>query len=127
MAASYPHQRIELAVPRLLVRVDQALIERALQNLIDNAISYGRAPIRLSAHAQKTLVVLQVEDAGAGLSSANLLGMPRIAPSDDRQKRKRSGVGLTIVERCCQLHGGRLVLTRSALGGLQAELRLPRS
>ena len=127
VAASYPQQRIELAVPRLLVRLDQALIERALQNLIDNAISYGRPPIRLSAYPQKTQVVLQVEDGGSGLSSANVLGMPRIAPADDRQQRKRSGVGLTIVERCCQLHGGRLVLTRSALGGLQAELRLPRS
>ena len=127
VAASYPQQRIELAVPRLLVRLDQALIERALQNLIDNAISYGRPPIRLSAYPQKTQVVLQVEDGGGGLSSANVLGMPRIAPADDRQQRKRSGVGLTIVERCCQLHGGRLVLTRSALGGLQAELRLPRS
>jgi signal transduction histidine kinase len=127
VAASYPHQHIELAVPRLLARVDQALIERALQNLIDNAIHYGRPPIRLSAHQQKALVVLQVEDGGSGLSSANLLGMPRIAPADDRQQRKRSGVGLTIVERCCQLHGGRLVLHRSALGGLQAELHLPQS
>lgn len=127
VAASYPQQPIELAVPRLLVRLDQSLIERALQNLIDNAIRYGRAPIRLAAHQQKSTVILQVEDSGTGLSSANLLGMPRIAPADDRQQRKRSGVGLTIVERCCQLHGGRLALQRSALGGLQAELHLPMS
>jgi two-component system osmolarity sensor histidine kinase EnvZ len=127
VAASYPQQPIELAVPRLLVRLDQSLIERALQNLIDNAIRYGRAPIRLAAHQQKSTVILQVEDSGSGLSSANLLGMPRIAPADDRQQRKRSGVGLTIVERCCQLHGGRLALQRSALGGLQAELHLPMS
>ena len=125
VAASYPQQPIELAVPRLLVRLDQSLMERALQNLIDNAIRYGRAPIRLAAHQQKQSVVLQVEDSGSGLSSANLLGMPRIAPADDREQRNRSGVGLTIVERCCQLHGGRLALQRSSLGGLQAELHLP--
>lgn len=127
VAASYPQQPIELAVPRLLVRLDQALIERALQNLIDNAIRYGAPPIRLAAQQQRNSVVLLVEDGGRGLSSANLLGMPRIAPADDRQQRNRSGVGLTIVERCCQLHGGRLALNRSSLGGLQAELHLPQS
>jgi two-component system osmolarity sensor histidine kinase EnvZ len=127
VAASYPQQPIDLAVPRLLVRLDQALIERALQNLIDNAIRYGAPPIRLAAQQQRNSVVLLVEDGGRGLSSANLLGMPRIAPADDRQQRNRSGVGLTIVERCCQLHGGRLALNRSSLGGLQAELHLPQS
>lgn len=127
VAASYPQQLIELAVPRLLVRLDQALIERALQNLIDNAIRYGRAPIRLAAQQQRGSVVLMVEDSGPGLSSANLLGMPRIPPAHDRQQRNRSGVGLSIVERCCQLHGGRLALNSSSLGGLQAELHLPQS
>jgi len=127
VVASYPQQPIELAVPRLLVRLDQALIERALQNLIDNAIRYGRAPIRLAAQQQRASVVLMVEDSGPGLSSANLLGMPRIPPANDRQQRNRSGVGLSIVERCCQLHGGRLALNRSGLGGLQAELHLPQS
>jgi two-component system osmolarity sensor histidine kinase EnvZ len=127
VAASYPQQPIDLAVPRLLVRLDQALIERALQNLIDNAIRYGAPPIRLAAQQQRNSVVLLVEDGGRGLSSANLLGMPRIAPADDRQQRNRSGVGLTIVERCCQLHGGRLALNHSSLGGLQAELHLPQS
>ena len=127
VAASYPQQPIDVAVPRLLVRLDQALIERALQNLIDNAIRYGAPPIRLAAQQQRSTVVLMVEDGGHGLSSANLLGMPRIAPADDRQQRNRSGVGLTIVERCCQMHGGRLALNRSSLGGLQAELHLPQS
>ena len=127
VVASYPQQPIELAVPRLLVRLDQALIERALQNLIDNAIRYGRAPIRLAAQQQRASVVLMVEDSGPGLSSANLLGMPRIPPANDRQQRNRSGVGLSIVERCCQLHSGRLALNRSGLGGLQAELHLPQS
>ena len=127
VVSSYRQPAIQLAVPRLLVRLDPTLIERALQNLLDNAISYGKPPIRLSAHQSKTTLVLQVEDAGPGLSSANLLGMPRIAPADDRGQRRPSGIGLTIVERCCQLHGGRLALKRSSLGGLQAELHLPLS
>lgn len=125
VVASYPGRPIQLAVPRLQARLDYRLIERALVNLLDNALSYGQAPIRLSASQQRGELVLQVEDSGPGLGSANLLGMPRIAPADDRQQQRRSGIGLTVVERCCQLHGGRLHLGRSTLGGLQAELHLP--
>lgn len=125
VVASYGNTPIQLTVPRLLMRLDQALIERALQNLIDNALRYGHTPIRLSAQPQPGMVVLQVEDSGSGLNSPNQLGMPRIPPADDRQQRHRSGLGLTIVEHCCQLHGGHLVLNRSPLGGLQAELHLP--
>ena len=125
VAASYRQQPIELVVPRLLARVDQSLIERALQNLIDNAITHGAPPIRLSAHQHHNQLLLQVEDGGAGLASANLLGMPRIAPADDRGRQRRSGLGLSIVERCCELHGGQLLLHRSPLGGLQAQMQLP--
>jgi two-component system OmpR family response regulator len=31
------------------------------------------------------------------------------------------------LERCCQMHGGCLALNRSSLGGLQAELHLPKN
>jgi len=80
VVASYPQQPIELAVPRLLVRLDQALIERALQNLIDNAIRYGRAPIRLAAQQQRASVVLMVEDSGPGLTAPICSGCQESLP-----------------------------------------------
>ena len=125
VAASYVHQEIGLNTTRVLARIDHPLMERALQNLLDNAISYGKAPIQISLEQHRSEMVLAVDDGGPGLKSANLLGMPRIAPAHDRQQSKRSGIGLTVVERCCQLHGGRLQLDRSDLGGLRAELHLP--
>ena len=87
VAASYPGRRIQLELPHLQARLDQSLIERALVNLIDNALAYGAQPVRLSAAEARGQLVLQVEDSGQGLASANLLGMPRIPAADDRQQQ----------------------------------------
>jgi signal transduction histidine kinase len=125
VAGSYPSCRIQLRVGRRMARLDPVLIERALVNLIDNAMAYGREPIRMSASAQAGCLKLRVEDSGSGLASPSQLSLPQIACFDDREQGKRVGLGLAIVERCCRLHNGRLVLGHSALGGLLVELQLP--
>jgi signal transduction histidine kinase len=96
-------------------------------NLIDNALAYGREPIRMSASQQAGCLSLRVEDSGSGLSSPSQLSLPRIARFDDRQQQQRMGMGLAIVERCCRLHDGQLVLGSSSLGGLLVELQLPQA
>ncbi|MFM7360903.1 MAG: sensor histidine kinase [Cyanobium sp.] len=125
VAASYPGCSIQLHLARLITQLDPVLIERALVNLIDNAITYGREPIRLTARQQSGQLILRLEDGGPGLGGSNPLSLPRIPPFNDRQQLHRTGLGLTIVERCCRLHRGRLVLASSPLGGLLAELQLP--
>jgi two-component system osmolarity sensor histidine kinase EnvZ len=127
VAASYPTCRIQLRVGRRIARLDPVLIERALVNLIDNALAYGREPIRMSASQQAGCLSLRVEDSGSGLSSPSQLSLPRIARFDDRQQQQRMGMGLAIVERCCRLHDGQLVLGSSSLGGLLVELQLPQA
>lgn len=127
VAASYPTCRIQLRVGRRIARLDPVLIERALVNLIDNALAYGREPIRISANQQADCLSLRVEDSGSGLTSPSQLSLPRIARFDDRQQQQRMGLGLAIVERCCRLHDGRLLLGRSSLGGLLVELQLPQA
>jgi two-component system osmolarity sensor histidine kinase EnvZ len=125
VAASYPTCNIQLQLERRIAQLDPVLIERALVNLIDNALSYGREPIRISNGQQGGTLSLLVEDSGSGLASETLLNLPRIHPFDDRGQAQRTGLGLTIVERCCRLHGGRMVLDRSPLGGLLVQLLLP--
>jgi K+-sensing histidine kinase KdpD len=103
------------------------LLQRTLHNLIDNALEYGSAPIRLSAHAQQERLVIQVEDHGPGLSSYDQLPLPYQPQSHDRGHTQHSGLGLAIAERFCRDNGGSLHLAPSALGGLQVQLRLPAS
>ena len=124
IAASYPLGTIELGGSHLKAQLDLTIVERALQNLIDNAIIHGRPPIRVSWYKQKAEIVLQVEDSGLGLSGPYLLDRPPHATSNDHLPRHHSPMGLKIVERCCHLHAGHLVFNRSPLGGLQVELHL---
>ncbi len=89
---------------------DLGLIERALTNLIDNAIRHtpagGTVTLRLEPTGERTIRVM-VADTGEGIRSDAL---PRIferfyqVPSAERP-RGGSGLGLAIVKRIIELHG----------------------
>ncbi|MFO7629587.1 MAG: HAMP domain-containing sensor histidine kinase [Prochlorococcaceae cyanobacterium] len=125
IASTYPASAVELRVPRLLVRLNPALLQRSLNNLIDNALEYGKPPVVISVCRDAKALLIQVEDHGNGLATTNLLGNLPPPRASDRQRRQHFGIGLAIVERFCRDHGGRLQLDCSAYGGLKAELQLP--
>ncbi|CAK6687812.1 hypothetical protein OGCDGJMD_00297 [Cyanobium usitatum str. Tous] len=125
IVASHPSQLIRLRMPRLLVKLDPDGLERALNNLIDNALEYGAPPVQLSGVRQGNQVLLRVDDHGAGIATDTLLTMPSPSRSNDRQRQRHRGLGLAIVERFCLDHQGRLALLEAPSGGLRAELRLP--
>jgi signal transduction histidine kinase len=125
IVASHPSQLIELRMPRLLVNLDQEGLQRALNNLIDNALEYGAPPVKLSAARRGNELLLRVDDHGKGLATDTLLAIPGPSRSNDRQRQRHRGMGLAIVERFCVDHQGRLKLLEAPGGGLRAELRLP--
>ena len=107
-----------------LALADAALLERALENLIDNALRHtprgGR--IRLSSEHAAGRVRLSVLDSGAGVPAEHL---PRIferfyrADPSRRDPRGGAGLGLAITQRIAELHGGRLfVKSRPGIGSV---------
>jgi signal transduction histidine kinase len=125
IAASQPPGVVQLQVPRLLVCLDPEGLERALNNLIDNALEYGAPPVALSASRRGQELRLRVDDHGPGIPTDTLLAMPGPSRSNDRHRQRHRGLGLAIVERFCMDHQGRLHLLEAPGGGLRAELRLP--
>ena len=123
--ASHPSRLIKLRLPRLLVNLDPEGLQRALNNLIDNALEYGAPPVELSAVRRGSDLLLRVDDHGAGIPTETLLAIPGPSRSNDRQRQRHRGLGLAIVERFCVDHQGRLRLLESPGGGLRAELQLP--
>jgi signal transduction histidine kinase len=123
--ASQPAGVVQLQVPRILVRLDPEGLERALNNLIDNALEHGEAPVVVSARQQGSDLLLRVDDHGPGLPTDTLVAMPGPSRSTDRQRQRHRGLGLAIVERFCLEHQGRLALLEAPGGGLRAELQLP--
>ncbi|MEB3352442.1 MAG: HAMP domain-containing sensor histidine kinase [Cyanobacteriota bacterium] len=125
LMASFPAHAVHLTMPRLLVTADPVGLERALLNLIDNALEHGVPPVLISARVQRRQLQIRVDDHGPGMGTATLLTMPRQPKANDRQRRRHLGLGLEIVERFCRDHGGQLQLSSSPSGGLRAELVLP--
>ncbi len=99
--------RILVDAPRdpLLVRIDGELIRQALLNLVLNgmqAMPEGGI-LRLASYRDKGDVVVEVTDAGDGITEDIL---PRIFDLYFTTKAKGSGIGLAMTYRIVQMHGG---------------------
>ena len=98
----------ELTRNRSFVLADISLIERVLENLIENALRYTPegGTIRLCLNCAHGQVSVNVTDTGVGIASDDL---PHIFESfyraDSGRATEGSGLGLAIVKRILQLHG----------------------
>ena len=112
---------------------DPTDLHRAVSNLLDNAIRYGRsapdqpARVVLNARAVDGGIAITVRDHGAGVPDDALerLLQPFARMDNERSERGGSGLGLAIVERLARRYGGQLSLVNAAGGGLEASLILP--
>ena len=112
LAKSYGPDRVQITIPPVCLRLDRHLLQRSLNNLIDNALAYGSPPVVVSLENGADHIAINVDDHGApGPSSSPIPPIHR-------------GLGLAIAEGFCRQHGGRLVVGRSRLGGLQVGLQL---
>ena len=107
---------------------DPVLMARALGNLLQNAKRYARSEIKVTFSRDNGYYQLRVDDDGAGI------------PEDEREKifdafrrldasRDRGtggyGLGLSIVQRIMQWHGGEVSVAGSPLGGASLIVRWP--
>lgn len=114
LAADVPAQTIPL------IEADQALLQQALHNLVENAIKYTRpeGKVLLRVQTQPIGVVFQVIDNGIGVSPMDL---PRVfekfyrGAQQTSKDERGSGLGLAIVKSIAERHGGR-VWAESQLG-----------
>ena len=121
--------------PALAVQADPVDIERALQNLLENAARYARpagggpARVDIGARADEGTVRLDLRDHGPGVPDSQLdrLTTPFYRGDAARTAATGAGLGLAIVQRVARRLGGNLRLAHAPGGGLRAELSLPRA
>jgi two-component system sensor histidine kinase CpxA len=99
--------------PGLSVHADAHLLQRALANILRNALRYAAnsGPIRVDAHPSTTHVVLTVADNGPGVPAELLhrLCDPFFRTETARTRETGGvGLGLAIVKRLVDFHGGRI-------------------
>ncbi|MFJ4442900.1 ATP-binding protein [Pseudomonas sp. NPDC089422] len=125
---SAPEQEVKLeAQPGLTLEGWPTLIERAVDNLVRNALRFNPEgqPIEISAQREQDKIVLSVRDHGPGVAPEHLaqLGEPFFrAPG---QEAAGHGLGLAIARKAAERHGGSLLLKNHPQGGFVARLELP--
>ena len=111
---SYPAEEraitIELECPEnLIIHADRTRMDQVWANLIDNAIKYGRDGgwIKIRCGKEKSMLVVEIEDNGTGISASEL---PRIWERLYRGDRSRTqpglGLGLNYVRAVVEAHNG---------------------
>jgi PAS domain S-box-containing protein len=103
-----------------IIEADQALLQQALHNLVENAVKYtpDAGKIWLRVKPGKNKIIFSIQDTGIGISPVD---QPRLFEkfyrSSDRvaKKERGSGLGLAIVKSIAERHGGRIYV-QSRLG-----------
>lgn len=110
---------------------DGARIKRLLLNLVDNAITYNKRGGTVDIAAERTndnRLVLSVHDTGIGVAAADIERiMAPFALGEDVFSRHHQGqgLGLTIAQHLCRLHGAVLSLTSTPDLGTTATVTFP--
>ena len=122
------HVHLEADKP-VIVRADAALLSRLLQNLVGNAIKYGKpgGHVWISVRCAAGEALLSVRDDGIGIAPEQQEKIwQRFYQVDaSRGDESGAGLGLSMVQQIAQIHGGRMTL-ESILGvGSDFTLHLP--
>jgi signal transduction histidine kinase len=105
---------------------DRGLLERALDNLVENALRHGRGDIHLGATVQQRSVRLDVRDEGPGFPPEFLAkAFERFTRADHARGRGGTGLGLAIVQTIARAHGGRAHAVNHSDGGARVSIELP--
>ena len=112
---------------KAVVEADPNRLEQALDNLVENALTYGSGDVLLFADARDGTVELHVADRGPGFDDAFLArAFDRFSRADQARGRGGAGLGLSIVQLIADAHGGTVGAANRADGGADVWLTLRR-
>jgi two-component system phosphate regulon sensor histidine kinase PhoR len=112
----------------LAVIGDGARLERALLNLLHNAVKFTPAggEVRLTARRDDGEVLLEVSDTGPGIDGRDLPRIfERFYKADSSRGTEGAGLGLALVKHTVEGHGGKVMVQSEAGRGSTFTLRLP--
>ena len=114
-------------IPRVYMNGRKNLIQRSLNNLIDNAIKYAnKVNLRLSKKDNSLLIVLDDDGPGIPKNEYENVFKPFYKVDKSRGDAKSSvGLGLSITSDIIKSHGGNILLEKSPLNGLRVKIFLP--
>lgn len=119
---------VESANPALEVEAEERYLHRILQNLVTNALRYARTGIVMRIAVQDDSVIIDVDDDGAGIPEHERERVFKPFARLDKSRHRDSGgygLGLSIVKRIVDWHGGDIQVAESQQGGARFRVILP--
>ena len=116
------------APPPIPFAADPTLVGRALANLIDNARKHGGGLVRLAVRADAGGVSFEVIDRGRGFApgdESRVFERFYRGADPDAGAHGSLGLGLALVKRIADAHGGRVHAANQPGGGARVVLELP--
>ena len=110
------------------VRARPLALKRAIANLTNNAADHAEI-VHVNINLEGATVIVTVEDNGPGIPADQIEEALRpFGRLDAARNQNLSGVGLglTVARDTARAHGGALILEKSELGGLKAQIALPK-
>ena len=122
--------QVEIEHLPAVLSVDKLLLERAIMNVVNNALDYSPqdSSISISMMGDNGSLKISVTDAGPGFSQEDLLHAEEQFYMADRSRSSNLhfGMGLFITKSIVQQHGGQLILSNSEkTGGAQVTISIP--
>ena len=114
-------------IPRVYINGRKNLINRCLNNIIDNALKYG-GKVKIKLHKKNTNLFITIDDDGPGIPNKEHENVfkPFYKIDKGRADSKSSvGLGLSIASDIIRSHGGSITLDKSKMNGLSVKIFLP--
>ena len=110
------------------VLADRELLQRVLNNLVDNSRKYGANALSFGSVCEEDTVTLWMEDNGPGVPEEQLPYLFEPFYRGDAARTKPgagSGLGLAVVKKSMQQMGGNVRAENAPGGGLRIVMQLP--
>lgn len=123
--------RVDSELPALEVEAEERYLHRVLQNLVTNALRYAKSVIVMQVEeGSDGDIVIHVDDDGPGIPEHERERVFKPFARLDKSRHRASGgygLGLSIVKRIIDWHGGDIRVDASPLGGARFTVVLPRT
>jgi len=114
-------------IPRVYMNGRKNLIQRSLNNIIDNSIKYANK-INLGLSKKNNNIIITIDDDGLGIPENEYQNVFKPFYKLDKSRgdsRSSVGLGLSITSDIIRSHGGNILLEKSPLNGLRVKVFLP--
>ncbi len=108
---------------------NKAMLEQVWINLIDNAFKFSpdESTITIQMYKAKKALIVSITDEGSGMPEQAIQhAFEKFYQHDISHKTSGNGIGLSVVKRICELHGGSVKIAKSDKNGTTFEVALPK-